>query len=92
MNSIDVALMPIAPTCEGENKHKLYHMDALEAVDSFIDLNAHYFVPMHYGTFFLGKDTLIYPITRLNKYWQEKSAVLGDKKLLIARCGEQYTL
>jgi N-acyl-phosphatidylethanolamine-hydrolysing phospholipase D len=88
--SIDVALMPIAPTCVGENKHKLYHVDALEAVDAFIDLNAKCFVPMHYGTFFLGEDTLIHPINRLHAYWQEKLAGAVDKKLLMARCGEQF--
>jgi len=89
-SSIDVALMPIAPTCEGENKHKLYHVNALEAVDAFIDLNAHCFVPMHYGTFWLEAKNFIYPLPRLHAYWQEKEAILSDKKLLIARCGEQY--
>jgi len=90
--SIDVALMPIGPTCEGENRHKLYHIDATEAVDSFIDLNAHCFVPMHYGTFWLGEEHFIYPLQRLHAYWQEKAAAMHDKKLLVARCGEQYTL
>jgi L-ascorbate metabolism protein UlaG (beta-lactamase superfamily) len=91
--SIDIALMPIAPTCEsGENKHKLYHVDALEAVDAFIDLNAKCFVPMHYGTFFLGTDTLIHPINRLHAYWQEKLAEGTDKKLLMARCGEEFLI
>lgn len=88
--SIDIALMPIGPTEEGENPHKCYHVDAPEAIDAFIDLKAKSFVPMHYGTFFLGKNTLVLPIKRLQAYWQEKSAELIDKELLIARCGQGY--
>ncbi|HEV2601800.1 MAG TPA: MBL fold metallo-hydrolase [Candidatus Babeliales bacterium] len=89
--NIDIALMPIGPTDEGENKHKESHVDALEAVDAFIDLNAHCFIPMHYGTFFAGKSTIEIPVRRLIAYWEEKDA-LRDKQLLIARCGEQYAL
>lgn len=89
--SIDVALMPIGPTHEGENLHKNCHVDALEAVDACIDLKARCFVPMHYGTFFLSKDTLTHPLNRLSEYWATKSDVLGDTTLLIARCGQGHT-
>lgn len=89
--SIDVALMPIGPTHEGENLHKNCHVDALEAVDACIDLKARCFVPMHYGTFFLSKDTLTHPLNRLSEYWATKSDLLGDTTLLIARCGQGHT-
>lgn len=89
---IDIALMPIGPTSEGENKHKNCHVDAKESVDAFIDLNAEYFVPMHYGTFFLSKETLEYPVEKLKAYWQARSDDLQDKKLLHVVCGQQYNL
>jgi len=88
--SIDMAFMPIGPTEEGENTHKLYHIDALEAVDAFIDLNADCFVPMHYGTFFGGRNTLELPVKRLHAYWEEKQDLLKSKILLFARCGQSY--
>jgi L-ascorbate metabolism protein UlaG (beta-lactamase superfamily) len=87
--SIDVALMPIAPTGKGENTHKESHVNAIEAVDAFIDLGAQCFIPMHYGTFSSDSDSITYPINRLNAYWHEKQDVLNDKVLLMARCGEQ---
>jgi L-ascorbate metabolism protein UlaG (beta-lactamase superfamily) len=90
--SIDAAMMPIGPTDEreGENKHKEYHVDAREAVDAFIDLNARCFIPMHYGTFF-GKDHLAFPIKVLNDSWKKQPA-LANKTLLVARCGQEYDL
>jgi len=88
--NIDIALMPIGPTEKGENTHKHVHVDALEAVDAFIDLNARCFVPMHYGTFFISPSTVEIPVQRLHAYWQEKLGADNSKKLLIARCGQQY--
>ncbi|MDP3889294.1 MAG: MBL fold metallo-hydrolase [bacterium] len=92
-SSIDIALMPVAPTQEeeGKNIHKEYHVDAREAVDAFIDLGAHCFIPMHYGTFF-GKDHSIFPLKVLNDSWKKQQRVLDNKTLLIARCGQEYDL
>lgn len=89
---IDVALMPIGPTDAGKNTHKEAHIDALEAVDAFIDLQALQFIPMHYGTFFLSENTLIYPLKRLQEYWQSNADKLHDTSLLIAQCGKPYTV
>jgi L-ascorbate metabolism protein UlaG (beta-lactamase superfamily) len=89
--NINIALMPIGPTEKGENRHKESHVDALEAVDAFIDLGAHCFVPMHYGTFFISPSTVELPINRLHAHWQEKLDFVGSKKLLVARCGQQYS-
>lgn len=92
--SIDVALLPISPTGEGENiKHKYAHVDAPEAVDAFIDMKAHCFVPMHYGTFVSGPEALTIPIKRLHESWQTKVAPLnGGQTLLMARCGQEYSV
>jgi L-ascorbate metabolism protein UlaG (beta-lactamase superfamily) len=88
--SIDIALMPISPTAEKENSHKHSHVDAPEAVDAFIDLNAHCFIPMHYGTFSARPTSLTYPINKLHASWKENSELLAGKKLLMARCGQEY--
>ncbi len=91
-SSIDIALMPIGPTSKGENRHKHCHVDAEEAVDAFIDLDARCFVPMHYGAYFLGKETLTYPMEKLNAYWKVKENELNMKNLLFAHCGELYKI
>jgi len=98
--SIDVALMPIGPTTEevedeeqdAHSEHKECHVDAHQAIDAFVDLNARCFIPMHYGTFAWGKDALEYPLPQLHKYWEKDAAKLKGKKLLVAQCGKQYIL
>ena len=91
---IDLALMPIGPTDkEGRpNLHKREHVDAPEAVQAFIDLNAKEFIPMHYGTFRLIPEIVTIPVERLIKTWQEKEALLQNKSLCIIRCGEPIVL
>jgi len=84
---IDIALMPIAPN---EPRHFInhVHLSAQDAIKAFIDLGAHDFIPMHWGTFESGLDTFIDPINLLQKYWQEKKSDLENKKLHIVKFGE----
>lgn len=88
---INIALMPIGPTFKGENTQKEFHINAHEALDAFIDLQATTFIPMHYGTFFTSKETVIYPLKKLRTYWQKKHNQLINKTLLVAQCGKTYT-
>ena len=89
---IDVALMPIGPSCAGENIHWHSHVDAKEAIDAFIDLGARCFVPMHYATFFFGEEHFKNPVEQLPLCWQENQALLQGKELLFARCGQEYAV
>lgn len=85
---IDVALMPIGP-CEPKDKMCHSHIDAQEAVKSFIDLKAINFIPMHWGTFYFGTDFFITPIERLKISWHENLKNLNDKNLNIVRFGQK---
>lgn len=91
-NNIDAALMPIGPTCLGKNRHAHKHVDAYESVNAFQDLGAQTFIPMHYGTVFVGKDKemLENPLKAIHAAWSAKK--LAPERLLLARCGKSYSL
>lgn len=78
---IDVALLPIAP-CQPHEWLKHSHMDARQAVQAFVDLDAQYFFPMHWGTFRFGIDPIAFPLAQLKEAWQT-CAVDADKILLL---------
>lgn len=89
--NIDVALLPIAPG-EPRSWMKDTHINAEEAVQACIDLNARTLIPMHWGTYHLGFDEYFAPIELLKKSWnamQLKAAnKFASKKLRILKFGE----
>lgn len=87
---IDVALMPIAPEFPHPSMRKS-HIDSHEAVQSFIDLKAGTFVPMHWGTFPFGTDTFLGPIERLQKAWVAHE-LHTHKNLIVPKVGQRITL
>lgn len=86
---IDVALMPIGP-CEPRIWMKDVHMDAQQAGQAFLDLGAHHFIPMHWGTFPFGIDNFYDPIDQLTAWWQQN--VLANSQLHILKFGQRWKL
>lgn len=66
--TITHSIMPIGP-CEPRRWMEKTHMNAEESVQAFIDLNARYFFPMHWGTFSFGTDHHEAPYERLLSAW-----------------------
>jgi L-ascorbate metabolism protein UlaG (beta-lactamase superfamily) len=85
-NSINLALMPIGP-CEPRPWMKHSHIDAYEACNAFLELNAQAFIPMHWGTFAFGEDYFELPIQRLKDAWSARSE-LALKKLIMPKVGQ----
>jgi len=85
--SIDVALMPIGPN---EPRDLMYdsHVNAEEALQGFLDLNARHFIPMHWGTFIFGLDSFILPIERIMKAWGIGKMNKTAAKLHIVKMGQ----
>jgi len=87
-DSINLALLPIGP-CEPREWVKHTHINSAEAGQSFLDLQANHFVPMHWGTFPLGADIFDTPVALLQKWWSENSDKLKDKTLHIPKVGQR---
>jgi L-ascorbate metabolism protein UlaG (beta-lactamase superfamily) len=83
---IDYALLPIGP-CEPRHAMKHTHLDAREAGQAFLDLNAKVFIPMHWGTFNFGTDSYHAPMQLLNAWWKENELQLIDKQLQVLSVG-----
>ncbi|MBF0205863.1 MAG: MBL fold metallo-hydrolase [Oligoflexia bacterium] len=92
VKSIDAALMPIAPNEPADLVDKAGHMGSASAVEAFIDLDAHLFIPMHWGIFRFGSEKFIEPINRLYEAWNLNQDRLFEKKLVVLAVGESMFL
>ena len=81
----DIAMLPIG-AYEPRWFMRFSHMNPEEAVQSFLDLNARTFVPMHWGTFRLTDEDMLEPPRRLRAAWAE--AGLPPEQLAILQHGE----
>jgi len=88
--AIQTALMPIGP-CEPDEHMRRTHVDATQAGQAFLELEAHNFIPMHWGTFAFGKDAFIEPIKRIDTWWQSNVADI-NKKLHVLPAGKRLEL
>ncbi|MEO6804563.1 MAG: MBL fold metallo-hydrolase [Edaphobacter sp.] len=83
----DVALLPIGAYFP--DSHRSVHTSPEEAVRAFVELGAEEMIPMHYGTFRLGREPMDEPLERL----QAEAARLGlTNKLKIFEEGETMHL
>jgi L-ascorbate metabolism protein UlaG (beta-lactamase superfamily) len=83
----EVALLPIGAYFP--DSYRSVHTSPEEAVRGFVDLGAQQMVPMHYGTFRLGREPMEEPVQRL----KAEAARLGIKgKIKILEEGETMHL
>lgn len=82
---LDYALMPIG-AYEPEWFMHLQHVSPEEAVQAFIDTEAKYMIPTHYGAFMLADDTPKEALDRLYTEWQRRE--INKDKLYVPKLGE----
>src|ERR1700760_27182 len=83
----EVALLPIGAYFP--DSYRSVHTSPEEAVRAFVELGAEQMVPMHYGTFRLGREPMEEPVQRL----EAEAARLGIKgKIKILQEGETMHL
>lgn len=85
--TIDVALLPIGP-CEPHHWMKMAHVNAQQAGQAFLDLEAQHFIPMHWATFYFGTDSFEKPVEQLRGWWHKHK--LDHSKLHILKIGQQW--
>jgi L-ascorbate metabolism protein UlaG (beta-lactamase superfamily) len=86
--SITYALLPIGPNQLGYLNS--VHMNAEQAVQAYIDLEARLCIPMHWGTFSFGTDGFMEHIDQMKKLWAQRD--LPAECLLVLKFGQRHIL
>jgi L-ascorbate metabolism protein UlaG (beta-lactamase superfamily) len=87
---IDVAIIPIAP-CEPNELLSSTHINAEQAGNAFLDLNAINFIPMHWGTYNFGTDHFLDPIKRISYWWKNNIKQHEYKFLHLLKNGQRIS-
>jgi N-acyl-phosphatidylethanolamine-hydrolysing phospholipase D len=85
----DVAIIPIG-AYEPRWFMQSAHMNPEEAVQTFVDVRARTFIPMHWGTFRLTDEDPLEPPQRLRAAWS--AAGLPDTDLKILQHGQTFVM
>jgi L-ascorbate metabolism protein UlaG (beta-lactamase superfamily) len=88
---LTVALMPIGPA-EPRAWMRHAHVDAHEAGQAFLDVNAQHFIPMHWGTFAFGDDYFEAPLDSLKRWWRDNHSAVLSKQLHFIKAGQQFQI
>lgn len=86
--SVDAALLTVG-AYKPAFYMKYYHMNPREAVQAFLDLKAKVMIPIHWGAFRLGLETLDEPIEWLKKLASEQALV---DRVKILKSGESLII
>ena len=79
---LDYVLMPIG-AYEPEWFMSNQHVTPEQAIQAFLDAGGKYFIPMHYGAFFLADDTPKEALDRLNAEWEQRELDRSALNILI---------
>ena len=97
---IDCAILPIGPG-DPDLWMRRSHMNACQAGQAFVDCQADYLVPMHWGTFYFGHDSFSAPLERLITWWDKYKNRLHDipentqkfkQELQVLKFGQSFCL
>ena len=88
----EIALLPIGAYFP--DSYRAVHTSPEEALQAFVDLKADLMIPMHYGTFRLGREPMEEPLPRLMRAAEragvgDRVAALGEGESWVSRKVEE---
>jgi len=87
---IDVALLPIGP-CEPHKWMLSSHLNAEQAGQAAVVLNARHSIAMHWGTFGFGVDHFTLPVKRIKTWWRRNADMVSMRQLHVIKVGASFS-